>query len=156
MSRPHTHELAGGLVHHRWVRLDDADHPQALAREQIRQALAGRASSEIVDDALTVVSELVANAIAHTSSGPLGMFLDVYEDVAVMWIYDGGNDLGSVILRAPQPVPCGDLPENGRGLYLVDLLAAKWFVWPTDEGKAVVAAVDLTPADSREQLRAGT
>jgi hypothetical protein len=40
-----------------------------------------------------------------------------------------------------------DLPENGRGLYLVNLLAATWFVWPTAQGKAVVAVIELNRTD---------
>jgi len=37
----------------------------------------------------------------------------------------------------------GDLQESGRGLYLVDVLTERWFVWPTERGKAVVAVIAL-------------
>ncbi|MEO3749572.1 ATP-binding protein [Streptomyces sp. B6B3] len=143
LERVRRRDLAGGLVHHRWVRLSDVSHPQALAREHVRQALAGRATRERIGDAVTVIGELTANAIEHTSDGPRGLVLDVYQDVIVMWIHDGGQDTGVVRARPPVTGSLDELPEDGRGLFLVGLLATKWFVWPTVEGKAVVAVMTL-------------
>ncbi|GAA1935001.1 hypothetical protein GCM10009716_47550 [Streptomyces sodiiphilus] len=144
-----TRDLADGAVQHRWVQLDHADHPQALAREQVRHALAGRTTPSRIDNAVSVVSELVANAMEHTDAGPTRMTLDVYEDIVLMWVHDTARDTGSVQPRGVLADDPDDIPENGRGLVLVELLAAKWFVWPTAEGKAVVAAVNLSPGGAK-------
>ena len=40
-------------------------------------------------------------------------------------------------LRLPRIRMAGENDEGGRGLYLVDQLAARWGSRPTDEGKAV-------------------
>ncbi|MGP3949608.1 ATP-binding protein [Streptomyces sp. 7N604] len=143
-----THELGNGLVQHRWVDLSRYNEPQVLAREQVRQALSGRASGSRIDDAVLVVNELVTNARQHAGGGPSCMNLDVYEDIAVMWIHDCGKDAEAVRLRTSAADVCTELGESGRGLYLVEVLAAKWFVWPTVEGKAVVAVIELDAANA--------
>lgn len=147
MFRPHAgnvtaHEFADGRVQHRWVRLHDVDEPLLLVREQIREALTGRAPASRLDDALLVAVELVTNAMRHTGSGPFGMDLDVYESTAVLWVHDGGKDITAVRPREPA-APSTELAEGGRGLHLVDALVRRWFVWPTEGGKAVVAELDL-------------
>ncbi|MGP3948875.1 ATP-binding protein [Streptomyces sp. 7N604] len=143
-----THERGNGLVQHRWVNLSRYEEPQVLAREEVRQALRGRASDSRIDDAVLVASELVTNARQHTDSGPSCMNLDVYQDIAVMWIHDRGRDADTVRQRISAAGPCAEIPESGRGLYLVDVLATKWFVRPTAEGKAVVAVIELDAADT--------
>lgn len=136
----HTHERHHDLVGRVWVKLNHVAHPQALARERVRRALAGRAAPERIDDALVVVSELVGNAIEHTDNGPLDVSLDLYPEVVVMWVHDEGPGF-----EPGPPRRAEDLTEHGRGLYLVDLLASRWFVSPTPRGKAVVAVVELEP-----------
>jgi anti-sigma regulatory factor (Ser/Thr protein kinase) len=148
VSRPETenvttHDLGNGLVQHRWVNLTRYEEPQSLAREQVRQALSGRTSESRIDDAAIVASELVTNALKHTASGPVCMNLDVYQDTAIMWVHDGDKDVDAVLMRTSATAPIRDLPESGRGLYLVDVLVTKWFVWPTTDGKAVVAVMEL-------------
>jgi anti-sigma regulatory factor (Ser/Thr protein kinase) len=142
-----THEFANGLVEHRWVNLSSDDKPQVLAREQVRLALSSRASGSRSDEAVLVADELVTNALQHTDSGPACLNLDVYQDIAVMWVHDGGNDADQVRVRTSGVGSCTELSETGRGLYLVDVLAAKWFVWPTADGKAVVAVIELDGED---------
>nr|WP_159059411.1 hypothetical protein [Streptomyces antibioticus] len=72
--------------------------------------------------------------------------MDVYEDTVLLWVHDGDKDVGAV-----RPSVCAtvvdssvlDLPEDGRGLQLVAVLSDRWLVWPTAEGKAVVAEIGL-------------
>lgn len=145
-----TDDLGNGIVQHHRVNMTRSKEPQAFAREQIRQALSGRASVSRIDDAEIVVCELVTNALKHTASGPVSMNLDVYQDTAVMWIHDGDSAIETVRVRVP-PDSDDDLAEGGRGLYLVDVLAAKWFVWPTARGKAVVAVIELADDPARPE-----
>lgn len=80
----------------------------------------------VLDDVLVLVSEVTSNAVTHTASGDGGAF-----EVAVM--ISGGTvrvevgDQGA----ASEPGLAGDnRPEDvltgGRGLRIVDTLAAKW------------------------------
>jgi anti-sigma regulatory factor (Ser/Thr protein kinase) len=125
------------------VNLRGAREPLVLTREQVRDALAGRTAGWRVDDTEIVAVELVTNALRHTESGPTGMGVDVYEDTAMIWVHDGDKDVDAVRPRAQAGTASVDLREDGRGLPLVAALASRWLVWPTSDGKAVVAEIDL-------------
>ncbi|MGC9539995.1 ATP-binding protein [Streptomyces sp. UG1] len=137
------HEFADGQVVHRRVPLSDVDDPLVLTREQVREALRGRAPDSRVDDAVLVAVELVTNALRHTRSGPARMELDIYEDTAVLWVHDGGRDADAVRGCPHNDTTSPELHEDGRGLHLVDALTTRWLVWPTLGGKAVVAEIGL-------------
>ncbi|MFE6691892.1 ATP-binding protein [Streptomyces sp. NPDC057743] len=124
----------------RWAR-----HPRcvALARSELRKVLSRWGLTEVSDDALLVLSELLTNAVRHarTSRGreietrysrePRGVRIEVH-DSARSW---------------PQPrVPDIDA-DGGRGLTIVAALAACWGTEVRDGGIgklvwAVVAAPD--------------
>ncbi|WP_308315478.1 ATP-binding protein [Streptomyces sp. ISL-100] len=129
------------LVRHQWVNLAEEAEPLACARAQVRQTLDGRASASVVDDAVLVASELVGNALRHTTAGPDCMNVEVYRDAAVLWVHDSGTDTERVKPRAD--TSNDELLECGRGLQLIDELTARWFVQPTAIGKMVVAVVEL-------------
>ncbi|MBM9437242.1 ATP-binding protein [Actinacidiphila bryophytorum] len=136
-----TDDLGGGLVQHHRLGLLGCAEPQRVARNLVHRALENRASTEQIDDAAVVASELVTNALRHTASGPVRMDLDVYEDTAVLWVYDGEPHADP--LSAEVPSSADELLEGGRGLYLVEALTARWFVWPARPGKAVVAVMPV-------------
>lgn len=140
-GRVTTDDLGDGRVQHHRLELLACEEPQSLARTLVRQALTGRASTSQIDDATVVACELVTNALQHTRGGPARMDLDVYEDVAVVWVHDGEGNAEAV--RTPAAKSGDYLPESGRGLCLVDGLSERWFVWPVDQGKAVVAVMPL-------------
>jgi anti-sigma regulatory factor (Ser/Thr protein kinase) len=99
-----------------------------LARELVRNALDGFAAP-VVEVAELLVSELVTNAVAHANSAPV-MRIDVFSDAVQVVVQDA----------SPGPVEVRDAPHdapNGRGLLLVDSLAAAWGWAPTPEGKRV-------------------
>ncbi|HEX4430881.1 MAG TPA: ATP-binding protein [Frankiaceae bacterium] len=99
-----------------------------LARELVRNALDGFATP-VVEIAELLVSELVTNAVAHAHSAPV-MRIDVRGDAVQVAVQDA----------SPGPVEIRDAPHdapNGRGLLLVDSLAASWGWAPTPEGKRV-------------------
>ncbi|MFI5812632.1 ATP-binding protein [Streptomyces sp. NPDC051643] len=128
----------------RWVNLAEQEDPLPFTREQVRRAVADYASASCVDDTVLIASELVTNALRHTDSGPDCLAVDVYQDVVVVWVHDAGSDVDGVRACAERS---GDLlAESGRGLLLVEALAARWYVQPTAIGKAVVAVVGLDDA----------
>jgi anti-sigma regulatory factor (Ser/Thr protein kinase) len=76
------------------------------------------------DVAALLVSELFANSIRHSGSGAPGETVTVAVKTA--------NDVIRVEVtnlrgpEVPQLRPSGDEAEDGRGLHLVDRLAARW------------------------------
>ncbi len=99
-----------------------------LARELVRDALDGFAAP-VVEVAELLVSELVTNAVAHARSAPV-MRIEVTGDAVRVAVQDA----------SPGPVEVRDAPPDathGRGLLLVDSLAASWGWAPTPDGKRV-------------------
>jgi anti-sigma regulatory factor (Ser/Thr protein kinase) len=99
-----------------------------LARELVRSALVGF-DAHVVEIAELLVSELVTNAVAHAHSAPV-MRIDVADHGIRVAVQDD----------TPGPVAVADAAEDatsGRGLLLVDSLAASWGWAPTSEGKRV-------------------
>lgn len=75
----------------------------------------------LTERAVLVTSELVTNAVRHGTTGPVRLVLDLRGDVLTLTVAD----------RTPYaPLPDAELPdvceESGRGLALVELLAARW------------------------------
>jgi anti-sigma regulatory factor (Ser/Thr protein kinase) len=91
-----------------------------------------------VDDAVLVASELVGNAVRHTTGGPDCLTITVDGDQIVVSVHDPEPDDGRVHLSETAADP---LAESGRGLWLVQTLARRWYVETTAVGKAVVAVL---------------
>jgi anti-sigma regulatory factor (Ser/Thr protein kinase) len=94
---------------------------------------------DTLDTAVLLTSELVTNAIIHGES-PV--------TVAVSW--SGGTLRVEVhdksrFMPAPWPVIDSADAETGRGLLLVDTLAADWGFYRTPGGKAVYFTLDRAP-----------
>lgn len=99
-----------------------------LARELVRNALDGF-EAPLVEIAELLVSELVTNAVSHAQSAPV-MRIDVSGDAVRVAVQDASRE----------PVEVRDASQDspsGRGLLLVDTLAASWGWAPTPEGKRV-------------------
>jgi anti-sigma regulatory factor (Ser/Thr protein kinase) len=93
-------------------------------------------------DAVLLVSELATNVVRH---GPL---LEREFEVAVTALADGSclievSDEGRL---EPRLRPVGAWAESGRGLHLVENVAAAWGVWSRGRHGQTVWA--LVPADS--------
>jgi anti-sigma regulatory factor (Ser/Thr protein kinase) len=84
----------------------------------------------IVDDLLLLVSELVTNAVVHAGS-PAVVRLDADVERIKVAVADQDAD------RAPTVVDPDEQSSSGRGVLLVDRLAARWGVEPQCEGKVV-------------------
>ncbi|MFD0059637.1 ATP-binding protein [Streptomyces sp. NPDC056690] len=120
-----------------WVGLSGLDEPLSAARERVRDFLADEVTC--VEDAVLVVSELVGNALRHTEGGPDCLVVEVRMDAVVVWVHDPEADSGQV--RVSDAAACEVFAESGRGLWLVQMLARRWYVESTAIGKAVVAVL---------------
>ncbi|MFI1367043.1 ATP-binding protein [Streptomyces griseochromogenes] len=87
-----------------------------LARTAVRDALPRWSLGELVPAAELLVSELVCNALRHGAS-PLRLTLERVPDLRCS-VSDGSS-------KPPRPA-AGPEDEGGRGLALVDMLAARW------------------------------
>jgi anti-sigma regulatory factor (Ser/Thr protein kinase) len=104
--------------------LDGDDAAPSHARHLVRRRLADwQAPAECIDDTLIVVSELTTNAIRHTTSARISLELIGRPGEIEVAVRDSG----------PRPrVPLGvqsdpaGLSLNGRGLGIVEKLAARW------------------------------
>lgn len=122
----------------RWSRMFDGN-PEAIgqARGFARTVLDGHA---LADDAELVISELGTNAVTHTGTGrPGGRFVVELEvHPAHLWV--AVVDMGA----KTEPILTGGDPSspaqvNGRGLFLVEVLSAKWGTELLGSGRRVWA-----------------
>ncbi|MFF3845100.1 ATP-binding protein [Streptomyces sp. NPDC002328] len=118
-------------------------HPASvgLARRRVRDHLAdwGHGPDDpALGDAVLLVSELATNVVRH---GPLR---EREFEVAVTALADGSclievSDEGR---HEPRPRAVGEWDEHGRGLHLVEHIAAAWGVWSRGRhGKTVWALI---------------
>ncbi|MER7485576.1 ATP-binding protein [Streptomyces sp. NPDC126497] len=98
------------------------------ARAVIRDVLRQWGLDDLVPTAELLVSELVSNALRH-ASGPVHLTLERVSGLRCL-VGDGTPDL-------PRPADAGPEDESGRGLVLVDTLAARWGCERGPEGKSV-------------------
>ncbi|MBT2674378.1 ATP-binding protein [Streptomyces sp. ISL-14] len=122
----------------------------ALARMSTRTALRCWSLDELAGDAELIVSELVTNAVRHArppvpswdEPGRCRLTLQQPEpDTVRVWVTDASPH--RVVRRTP-----GDEAEDGRGLDVVDALAAAWDVLPVKGGGKAVWA-ELKTSNSR-------
>jgi anti-sigma regulatory factor (Ser/Thr protein kinase) len=99
---------------------------------------------QLTDELGLLTSELVTNAIRHGTCPGDDNVVEL-----VLWPADGHywlavSDPGAGGARTPQ-VACSDAePETGRGLILVDHIAAAWAVRPRlTRGTSVIAGLPL-------------
>jgi anti-anti-sigma factor len=93
------------------------------ARAEVRQVAAGRLDEATLDSAVLLTSELVANAVLHPPSGEggrVGLRITCYEDGIRCEITDQGPGFD------PTNLAGRTRETGGRGLMLVDALAARW------------------------------
>ncbi|MGW6145500.1 ATP-binding protein, partial [Streptomyces sp. NPDC055140] len=128
----------GQLVDHHAFALASKAEPLTWARETVRKLLRDRTDQGRIDDTVLVVTELLTNAIRH-AGGPVSLTLDLYEKGVTVGVVDRGRDT-TAIPTAPVSFLAGlqdeaaatiggeDLPETGRGLYLISAFANGWGV----------------------------
>ncbi len=111
-----------------------AENP-AYARQIVRASLPG-VTTEVVETAQLLVSELVTNAIVHGSGDPT-LLLDIRADCLHVEVHDSDTSLDL------EPLQGEPSRERGRGLAIVNALASSWGVQPRSDGKAAWFDLDL-------------
>lgn len=100
--------------------LDAAALSARMAREAVRGVCsAASVSPPTTETAMLLISELVTNAVVHGSGRPV-LDIDVQPDVLRVTVTDEAT--GTPRLLRDRPL----LGESGRGLQLVEALAARW------------------------------
>ncbi|MGW2891363.1 ATP-binding protein [Streptomyces griseoruber] len=138
----------------------DCGNAARVARDQTAEFLRSVGAGAVVDDARLIVSELVGNVVNHvvperSLTRPGGSRrVDVHFKVWPKWLFIGVADEDS----SPPILPLGDtfwpglmeelsegvLPDSGRGLLIVQRLAAAVWWAPEDRGgKTVWCRLDL-------------
>jgi anti-sigma regulatory factor (Ser/Thr protein kinase) len=126
----HSSVVAGSTFHRSWT-FTESRTAGSSARRLVANALRARGVPEAVFyDTLSVVTELVANAVTH---GGLPVALEVEIE----------DDLVAVDVADPNPahpvLPDGASRAAGRGLHLVQQLVRRWGSEAEDGGKVVWA-----------------
>ena len=109
------------------------------ARIFVADTLESRGLSDVVDDALVVVSEFVTNAVTHADSGCV-VRVGIDGSAVRIAVVDSGQG-------TPDPKPfTGDQP-HGRGLHIVGALTRAWGVTEVPGGKMVWAEMSHAPSE---------
>ncbi|MBP0456658.1 ATP-binding protein [Streptomyces montanisoli] len=123
------------------VRLPVSLESARLAREFVRHALIIWGVPGRGDDAELIVSELVANAVTHTSGADTGegavveVRLRLCDACLRVEVWDAGDGEPGIPGRSDDAEA-----ESGRGLFLVEALSRRWGSrLMTDHGKVVWA-----------------
>lgn len=109
----------------------DASGP-AQARAAVRDSTHLQLDG-LCDDVALVVSEMVTNALRHAAP-PVQLEVESTDDDVLVAVRDGSPD-------APEPRTPDEHAEGGRGMLLVDMLAAEHGVRPQPPGKTVWARI---------------
>jgi anti-anti-sigma regulatory factor/anti-sigma regulatory factor (Ser/Thr protein kinase) len=117
-------------------RLATSPHAAATARQLVDVACRAWQLPALVEDARLVVTELVSNALRH-AGGDLELAIVLRQHFLHLAVRDGSTEPPKLTLSAP------DTGEGGRGLFLVDAVAAGWGSTPTPDGKHVWATLRI-------------
>jgi hypothetical protein len=126
------------------IDLDPRPAAAAQARRLTRDRLTLWGMDALVDDAISVASELVANAVNAVPPGTKGLAIIMAIHAAAPGLRISVWDIGPGHPLPRQPDP-GD--TTGRGLLMIDALTAgDWGWWPTPSGGKVTWAQFPSPA----------
>jgi serine/threonine-protein kinase RsbW len=114
------------LKTHDMVRLPFASSTPGIARTRLAAFLTmQRASSTVIDDALIVISEMIANAVSHgvpTSDGTIEISWAINQDLLELSVLDAGEN------ASLKPVDFDEDSLSGRGLSIINRVADRWWV----------------------------
>jgi anti-anti-sigma regulatory factor len=115
----------------------------ATAREMVDAACRSWHIEHVGESAMLVVSELVSNAVKHAGTD-MHLTAVLRANHLHLTVRDGSPH---------PPVATGfdvddalPMPEDGRGLYLINIYATAWGSIPTNGGKTVWATLRISPA----------
>ncbi|MFF7728887.1 ATP-binding protein [Streptomyces sp. NPDC008001] len=130
VNPPHGIPAPGRATHA--LSLPATERSVAAARRFSRQLLAEWGLHDLADDTALLLSELVTNAVVHvpgTSRG-IQLVLSRSQGHLVAQVTDTGGYL-------PRCGEAGPDSENGRGMWLVEQIAAQWGHHASGNGKTV-------------------
>jgi anti-sigma regulatory factor (Ser/Thr protein kinase) len=110
-------------------RLPLSDEAPSVARDFLRDASCATHHSEVLEDAVLLVSELVTNSVKH-GGPPVVVAVDCDGETLQVRVRDGSPAM-------PTPRDAMQTDEGGRGLALVKTISADWGVDPEPDGKHV-------------------
>jgi integral membrane sensor domain MASE1/anti-sigma regulatory factor (Ser/Thr protein kinase) len=117
------------------VPLGEEREAPAAARRAVRK-LEGQVSAGVLGDLHLLTNELVSNSIRH-GIPPVELRLRTDERCVRIEVHDRGHGF-----EPPPPPEHGDETGSGWGLYLVEILADRWGVSPTENGTCVWYEID--------------
>jgi CheY-like chemotaxis protein len=124
--------LTDVATEHMSLRLGGTTAAAGDARRFVRDRLAVTdlaVGDEVLSSVELLVSELVTNAVLHASTAPrLAIRLD--RETVRVEVYDDDPTI-------PRPLPLDAERVGGRGLYIVDVLSARWGASAAGSGKVV-------------------
>ena len=127
---------------HDTIRLPFVASTPGVARTRLAAFLTvNRASAEVIDDALIVISEMIANAVCHgvpTSDGTIEISWAINGTLLELSVYDAGKG-GSL-----KPIDFDEDSLSGRGLSIINRVADRWWV-DMSTGTRVNAELGLSP-----------
>ncbi|WP_228388523.1 ATP-binding protein [Streptomyces yaizuensis] len=107
-----------------------------VARHAVRTSLTTwGVPDEAVDRAESITSELVTNSVRHTVSMTVVVHIAYDGRTATVGVSDAGNAAAGL---TAQPAPLN--AESGRGLWLIEALADRWYCRTAPNGGADVTA----------------
>ena len=119
--------------HRHQIDLEDSVRSPARARKATADMVAQLHLEPLGDELALIVSELVTNAVRHAEP-PVRLEIQADDERVTVAVADGSPG-------RPVPRQAADDAEGGRGLPMIDLLAAETGVRPTPPGKTVWAAL---------------
>ena len=126
---------------HDTLRLPLVPSTPGIARTRLAGFLTlHRASSDVIDDALIVISEMIANAVSHgkpDADGTIEVSWSINQSLLELSVMDGGEG-GSL-----EPIDFDQDSLSGRGLAIISRVADRWWV-DMEQGTRVNAALVLT------------
>jgi len=112
------------------------DHAPASARRFVTDVLCAAGHDAHVDDAQLVTSELVTNAVKHTTAPRVEVSVALFDDHVRIEVADIAEGVPQLQRRQPTAV-------GGLGLVVVEQIAQQWGVDPRTPGKTVWCVLPL-------------
>jgi serine/threonine-protein kinase RsbW len=138
--RKNKQRIEGGLVMS--IRLPATPASASVVRHQLAADLSERTiPPTVVDDVILVATELVSNAIRHAeplADGQVTVTWKIEPDGVFVRVTDGGG------ANTPRVRHVSPRDTSGRGLALVEALAARWGVEDTGDATTVWALVKVS------------
>ncbi len=122
------------------ISLPFAPSTPSMARTKLAAFLTiNRAPAGLIDDALIVVSEMIANAVSHgvpTDDGMLEISWKLKRELLELCVCDGGS------AKTLTPIEFDEDSLSGRGLSIINTVAERWWV-DASAGTSVHAELTL-------------